>query len=129
MTTDLSTLLTSLYVKIDDEIGGTRRLGGPPLLSDSELVCLAVAQSLLGYRSETRWLRHANKYLTSMFPFLPQRPRYHKRLKAALPLLKRMFRELPMDSALVTSFLAVGRPAARDDGEGPLHQFAGRAAR
>ncbi|MEV6593924.1 hypothetical protein [Streptomyces acidicola] len=31
----------ALSVKIDDEIGGTRWLGRPPLLTDSELVCLA----------------------------------------------------------------------------------------
>jgi hypothetical protein len=68
VTTDLNTLLTALYVKIDDEIGGTRCLGRPPLLSDSELVCLAVAQALLGYHSEARWLRYANKHLTGMFP-------------------------------------------------------------
>jgi hypothetical protein len=47
--TDLNTLLTALYVKIDDEIGGTRCPGRPPLLCDSELICLAVAQALLGY--------------------------------------------------------------------------------
>jgi hypothetical protein len=52
VTTDLNTLLTALYVKIDDEIGGTRRTDRPPLLSDSELVCLAIAQALLGYHSE-----------------------------------------------------------------------------
>jgi hypothetical protein len=53
VTTDLNTLLTALYVKID-EIGGTRWLGRPPLLSDSELVCLAVAQALLGVSTTIR---------------------------------------------------------------------------
>ncbi|MFF2467414.1 hypothetical protein ACFVV9_37820 [Streptomyces mirabilis] len=72
MTRDLNTLLTALYVKIDDEIGGTRWRGRPPLLTDSELVCLAVAQGLLGHRSEARWLRFARKHLTGMFPCLPQ---------------------------------------------------------
>ena len=98
VTTDLNTLLTALYVKIDDEIGGRRGMGRPPFLSDSELICLAVAQALLGYHSEARWLRYANKHLSDMFPYLPQRPGYHKRLKAALPLLKRMIRELAMGS-------------------------------
>lgn len=98
MTTDLNTLLTALYVKIDDEIGGTRCIGRPPLLSDSELVCLAVAQALLGFHSEARWLRYANKQLAGMFPYLPQRAGYNKRLRAALPLLKRVIRELAMDS-------------------------------
>ncbi|EST36075.1 hypothetical protein N566_16695 [Streptomycetaceae bacterium MP113-05] len=63
MTTDLDTLITGLYVKVDDEIGGMRWLGRPPRLSDSELVCLAVAQALLGFTSEARWLRFARKNL------------------------------------------------------------------
>jgi hypothetical protein len=98
VTTDLNALLTALYVKINDEIGGTRWLGRPPLLSDSELVCLAVAQALLGYHSEARWLRYAHKHLRGMFPYLPQRAGYNKRLRAALPLVKRMIRELARDS-------------------------------
>ncbi|MGI5290813.1 IS982 family transposase [Nonomuraea polychroma] len=98
MTTDLNTLLTALYVKIDDEIGGTRWLGRPPLLSDSELLCLAVAQALLGYHSEARWLRYARKHLSGMFPYLPQRAGYNKRLRAALPLVKTVIRELAQDS-------------------------------
>jgi hypothetical protein len=53
-----------------------------------------VAQALPGYHSEARWLRYANKHLAGMFPYLPQRPGYRKRLKAELPLLKRMIREL-----------------------------------
>lgn len=73
-------------------------MGTPPLLSDSELVCLAVAQALLGCHSEARWLRYANKHLSGMFPYLPQRSGYNKRLRSALPLLKRMIRELAMDS-------------------------------
>ncbi len=99
MPTDLETLITALYVKIDDEIGGTRWLGRPPRLTDSELVCLAVAQALLDFHSEARWLRFAHAHLTGMFPYLPQRPGYNKRLRAALPLVKRVIRELAVDSA------------------------------
>ncbi|MFG2970310.1 IS982 family transposase [Streptomyces sp. NPDC048288] len=102
MTPDLETLLTALYVKIDDEIGGTRWMGRPPLLSDSELVCLAVAQALLGYRSEARWLRFARKRLSGLFPYLLQQSGYNKRLRAALPLVKRMIRELAMESGFWT---------------------------
>ena len=59
MTADLDTLLTALYVLIDDHViaSGQRRRGHPKKLSDSELVCLAVAQVLLGARSEHHWLR------------------------------------------------------------------------
>lgn len=98
MTQDLNTLLTALYVKIDDEIGGARWRGRPPLLTDSELVCLAVAQALLGFHSEARWLRYAHAHLGGMFRYLPQRPGYNKRLRAALPLIKRIIRELAHDS-------------------------------
>ncbi|MFF4137559.1 hypothetical protein ACFY1B_40130 [Streptomyces mirabilis] len=41
-------------------------------LTDSELVCLDLAQGLLGHRSGARWLLFARKYLTGMFPCLPQ---------------------------------------------------------
>lgn len=98
MTQDLNTLLTALYVKIDDEIGGTRWMGRPPRLSDSELVCLAVAQALLGHHSEARWLRFARSHLSDMFPYLPQQSGYNKRLRSALPLVKRLIRELARDS-------------------------------
>lgn len=94
----LDTLITGLYVKIDDEIGGDRRVGRPPRLSDSELVCLAVAQALLGFTSEARWLRFAHANLGSMFPYLPQRPGYNKRLRAALAQVKMMIRVLAVDS-------------------------------
>jgi hypothetical protein len=72
-TTDLDTLLIALYVKIDDLLAGIRRVGRPPRLTDTELVCLAVAQALLGYRSEPRWLRACYRRLGHLFPYLPKR--------------------------------------------------------
>jgi hypothetical protein len=44
---------------IDDHVipSAPRRPGRPKKLSDAELVCLAVAQVLLGARSEHHWLR------------------------------------------------------------------------
>lgn len=98
MTQDLETLLTALYVKIDDRVGCRRRTGRPPRLSDAELVCLAVAQALLGHHSEARWLRHVRAHLVGMFPYLPGQSGYNKRLKSALPLVKTMIRELAVDS-------------------------------
>jgi hypothetical protein len=56
VTTDLNTLLTGLYVKIDEYLGRPARIGRPPRLTDAELLTLAVAQVLLGVRSEARWL-------------------------------------------------------------------------
>ncbi|MET8874921.1 IS982 family transposase [Nocardia sp. NPDC004604] len=94
MTNDIETLLTTLYVKIDDELGGPQWTGRPPVLTDSELVCVAVAQSLLG----AHWLRYARKHLTGMFPYLPQQSGYNKRLRAALGLVKRVIRMLVKSS-------------------------------
>ena len=50
-------------------------------------MCLAAAQVLLGVRSEHHWLRVCHARLGHLFPYLPKRPGYHKRLKAAAPLL------------------------------------------
>ncbi|WP_233558744.1 hypothetical protein [Micromonospora radicis] len=46
MTTDLNTLLTALYVKIDHWLGRQRRPGRPPRLS-IEGVAARIAQRLL----------------------------------------------------------------------------------
>jgi Sigma-70 region 2 len=69
-----STLITALYVKIDDELGGPRWVGRPPVLTDSELVCLAAAQALLGFTSEAHWLRYARKHLSGLFPYCRSSP-------------------------------------------------------
>ncbi|WP_212912745.1 IS982 family transposase [Streptomyces sp. TS71-3] len=98
MTQDLNTLLTALYVKIDDELGGPRWRGRPPVLTDSELVCVAVAQAMLGFTSEAHWLRYARKHLRDLFPYLPQQSGYNKRLRAALGLVKRVIRMLATSS-------------------------------
>lgn len=100
MTTDLNTLLTALYVKIDDWLGRPRRVGRPPLLSDAELLTVAVAQALLGVRSEARWLRFLPVHLPGAFPYLPGQSGYNKRLRTALPLLKRAIRVVAADTDL-----------------------------
>jgi hypothetical protein len=106
VTTDLDTLATALYVKIDDLLKESPQLapwrpkiGIAPRLSDAELVTMAVMQALLGYVSEARWLRHARLHLGHMFPYLPQQPGYNKRLRAASVLVKHMIRALATDTA------------------------------
>jgi Transposase DDE domain len=98
--TDLDTLLTALYVKIDDWLGRPRQTGRPPRLTDAELLTVAVAQVLLGVRSETRWLRFLPERLPGAFPYLPGQSGYNKRLRAALPLLKRAIRAVAADTDL-----------------------------
>jgi hypothetical protein len=81
--TDLDDLVIALYVTIDDLLGPRLGPGHPPKLSDAELVCLAVAQVLLGARSERHWLRFARDRLGHLFPYLPGQAGYNKRLRAA----------------------------------------------
>lgn len=100
MTTDLNTLLTSLYVRIDDYLGPRSRVGRRPRLTDAELLTLAVAQALLGVHSEARWLRQVPAALPGAFPYLPEQSGYNKRLRGALPLLKRLIRVLATDTDL-----------------------------
>jgi hypothetical protein len=102
VTTDLNTLLTALYVRIDDYLAPRVRLGRPPKLADSELLTLAVAQVLLGVHSEARWLRLVPAALPGAFPYLPGQSGYNKRLRAALPLLKQLIRMLAADTDLWT---------------------------
>ncbi|MFB9836448.1 hypothetical protein ACFFNX_30175 [Actinoallomurus acaciae] len=86
-------------MKIDDGLEGTRWLGRPPRLTGSELICPAVAQVLLGFHSEARWIRFAHTHLRAMFLYLPKRPGCNKCSKAALPLVKRMIQALVTDTA------------------------------
>jgi DDE family transposase len=102
VSTDLNTLLTALYVWIDDHLTGRVRAGRRPRLTDSELLTLATAQALLGVHSEARWLRLVPAALPGAFPYLPGQSGYNKRLRAALPLLKRVIRALAADTDLWT---------------------------
>ncbi|WP_240762773.1 hypothetical protein [Micromonospora sp. HM134] len=68
-------------------------------MSDAELLTLTVAQVLLGVRSEVRWLRFVPGHLPGAFPYLPESG-YNKRLRAAVPLLKRAIRAIAADTDL-----------------------------
>ena len=88
MNPNLDTLVTSLYVTIDDLLVENRwwaperpAVGIVPKLSDAELITLAVVQALLGYTSEARFLRYAHAHLKPWFPYLPTRTAYNKRLR------------------------------------------------
>lgn len=94
MHADLDTLCTALYVTIDDLFGPRLGPGRKPKLSDAELVCLAVAQVLLGCGSERRWLRFANRRLGHLFPYLPTPSAYNRRLRRARPLVALAIQDL-----------------------------------
>ncbi|ORV80723.1 hypothetical protein AWC07_21225 [Mycobacterium gastri] len=89
MKTDLDALLSDLSVTIDDHVvhPDRRRARRPKQSTDAELVRLAVTQALLGARSEHPWPRMCYGRLGHPFPYLPKQPGYHKRVKAAPPLI------------------------------------------
>jgi hypothetical protein len=93
----LDDLVIARYVTIDELLGPNCRAGHPgrkPRLSDAELVCLAVAQVLLGCHSEHRWLRFCYSRLGHLFPYLPNQPGYNKRLRQARWLLSLVLGQL-----------------------------------
>jgi hypothetical protein len=105
--TDLDTLATALYVKIDDELKTKPELnrwrpkvGLSPKITDAELITVAVLQAVLGHHDEARWVRYARKALRHLFPLLPKQPGYNKRLRALIPQLKHMIRVLACDTDL-----------------------------
>src|SRR3954453_6928171 len=88
MHADLDALLTVLYVLVDDSLPrGCRRRGRRPRISDSELICLAVAQVLLDCPNERRFLRLAKRRLGHLFPYIPGQSGFNKRLRALAPQL------------------------------------------
>jgi Transposase DDE domain len=106
---DLDTLATALYVKTDELLQAAPHLapwrppvGIAPKLSDAELVTLAVLQALLGFTSEARWLRYADRHLRHLFPYLPGQSGDNKRLRQAAELLRHAIRALAADTELWT---------------------------
>jgi hypothetical protein len=83
----LDDLVTALYVTVDEVLGPRLGPGRPPKLADAELVCLAVAQVLLGCHSERRWLRFVGRRLGHLFPYVPGQSGYNRRLRGAAPAL------------------------------------------
>jgi hypothetical protein len=107
VTNDIDTLATALYVRADDllkqypDLAPWRpKIGLQPQLSDAELVTLAVMQALLGYTSESRWVRYAHAHLGHLFHYLPGQSGYNRRLRAAAALITTLIRLLGANTSL-----------------------------
>jgi hypothetical protein len=101
MNAELDALATALYVTVDDllidhpELRPERpTVGIAPILSDAELVTMSTIQALLGYTSEARFIRFAHTHLRHLFPYVPDRSGYNKRLRHAVDLLRHVTRAL-----------------------------------
>lgn len=96
---DLETLLTSLYVLVDDWWKRThppipRGPGRPPSLSPSEALTLAMLAQWPHFRSERDFWRYANAHLRPYFPGLLSHGQLNRRIRALEPELRALQSDL-----------------------------------
>src|SRR5438132_4349400 len=84
--TDLEALVVAAYL-FADEYPVPARGGRRPLVSDAELVALAVAQAAIGISSDRQFLGLIGRVLPGWFPHLPDQSQYNRRLRALVELI------------------------------------------
>jgi IS5 family transposase len=84
--TDLEALVVAAYV-FADEYSVPARPGRPPLVSDAELVALAVARAAIGLSSDRQFLGLIGRVLPGWFPHLPDQSQYNRRLRQLVELI------------------------------------------
>jgi hypothetical protein len=84
--TDLEALVIAGYV-FADEYSVPARCGRPPLLTDSELVALAVCQAAVGISSDRQFLGLVGRILPGWFRHLPDQSQHNRRLRGLVGLL------------------------------------------
>ena len=120
MLADLDDLLTALYVLVDDFLPRRPRARRRPRITDAELICLAVAQVLLGLPQRAALPARSRRWrLGHLFPYLPKQPGYNKRLRALAPQIARVLNLLARQLAVV-----VRRPPAARLHAGAVRQLA-----
>lgn len=82
---NLDALLIALYSVLDETLPRQRQRGPAPAVTDAELVCMAVAQVLLGYAGERHWLRNACRHVGHLFPRILDQSGYTRRLRRLGP--------------------------------------------
>src|SRR5919108_5111074 len=136
---DLDTLVTVLYVVVDDlyrerlaEVMG-RRPGPAPTLSDSEVLTLAICAEWGPWDSERGFWRFACKRLRHLFPRLLDQSEFNRRRRSLYPALAAIQRAVAerLGAGLERERLLDTKPVAvmllkRHDGRGLL--FDGKAA-
>ena len=86
MTADLEALVVAGYVFADEYTVPARR-GRRPLVSDAELVALAVCQAAMGISSDRQFLGLVERVLPGWFPHLPDQSQYNRRLRGLVWLI------------------------------------------
>lgn len=98
MRADLDTLLTAIYVLVDDFLPERQGPGRPPKIADAELITLAIAQVFMGLPNDRQFLALAAYRLGHLFPYLPKQPGYNKRLRKLAPEIGRAINYLAFNS-------------------------------
>ncbi len=83
---DLEALVVAAYV-FADEYPVPARCGRPALVSDSELVALAVCQAAIGASSDRQFLGLVGRVLPGWFAHLPDQSQYNRRLRGLVELI------------------------------------------
>jgi hypothetical protein len=91
--TDLEALVVAAYV-FADEFPAPPRPGRPALVSDAELVALAVCQAAMGICSDRQFLGLVGYRLPGWFPHLPDQSQYNRRLRLLVWLIARVQQRL-----------------------------------
>ncbi len=99
---DLDSFLVSLYVLVDDwwqhdHAQTPRRPGRPALLSDSEVLTLAILSQWPRFRSERDFWRFADAHLRGYFPNLFSQGQLNRRVRALEPALRALQRAIAED--------------------------------
>ena len=98
MRADLDTLLIAVYCAAGSLFPASperaRKRGRPQLITDNELICLMVAQMLLGIDSERQFLPIAGWRLRHLFPRLPAQTTYNQRCRQLAPKLVTLWRAI-----------------------------------
>ena len=84
--TDLEALVVAAYV-FADEYPVSLRGGRRPLITDAELVALAVCQAAIGISSDRQFLGLVGRVLPGWFPHLPDQSQYNRRLRSLVGLI------------------------------------------
>jgi hypothetical protein len=91
--TDLEALVVAAYV-FADEYRVAARCGRPALISDGELVALAVCQAAIGASSDRQFLGLVERLLPGWFPHLPDQSQYNRRLRTLVELISSVQQQL-----------------------------------
>lgn len=97
MRADLDTLVIAVYCAACSLFPASEakpRRGRPQKITDNELICLMVAQMLLGCPSERRFLPVAGWRLRHLFPNLPAQSTYNERCRQLAPKLVTLWRAI-----------------------------------